>query len=173
VIRTRNIKQEIVDSLLGHDMKRKMDCIRDIPLLESIDGIEIMKAILACEDNLSLKLEALRIMPQLLRSTTVVDVIALLHIALDDPDSDVVRWGLLTSQSILPFYMNNGLIDKMISLLNHEDTDVQYEAIVSLVRFRRLLTKEELVGVLAPFIGHANRVLSDLAERARDEVSRC
>ena len=167
----KQLRQKIYEELQNTSLSRRMKAIQLLPKLQSHESLQIIKNIFKKERALGTKLEAIRILPQLITQETFVDISELLQISVKDVDLEVVRNVLLTIREIPPEFVSKSLISDVIEKLHSKDTDLQYHAIITLLHLRARIPAEELRLSIQQLTKHPNKVLQDMARKAIHELN--
>ena len=160
--------EQVHRQLNDPDLATRVRTIRSLPGadLQSHQTLRFVEAILHLSGHLSLKIEALTILPQIVKPETYTETIRVLHAAFGDPDPEVLRNGLLALQRLPADFPFEALLSAVFTLLSAEDTDLQYHAVLSLARVRAPRYLEELRSRIGRLCDHPNRVLRDAARAA-------
>lgn len=134
--------------------------------MNNYEGIQIIESILAIEGNLGMKLEALRILPQLTNPRTYKEISRIVQISIENVDIEVIRNGLLIIQHLPPNFASRSLINALIEKLNAQDTDIQYHAIFSLLHLQGQILPKKLCFCIQPLTEHPNKILRAAAREA-------
>jgi hypothetical protein len=137
-----------------------------LPNLNSLESLQVIEAIVKSDQNLGMKIEALTILPDITHSPSYNETCRILQIALCDSDPEVVRNALLAIQRMPGDLPVNLLTDRIFQLLNAEDTDLQYHAILSLSRLRSQISSQAMSFYILPLTHHRNVTLREAAKSA-------
>ena len=164
-------EEEIYNGLKDVSFIKRLVAVRNLHQLKGNEPLMIIDGLLEKEDNLAMKIEALGVIPVLVNPSSYGYVSKILEKALTDNDPEIVRNSLRIIQRIPSIAINENVIKKVISILENDDTDMQYAAISCLMYLRERISKDLLIKKLAPFSTHQNDALKKIADEAIESLT--
>ena len=156
-------QKQLLNKLLSTNYSERYQAIKQLPSLESHEALTIIETIKALEGNLMLKVEAIRVLPEIISETIMDKVEDILKWALKETDTEIVRSGLFAIRRFPKTQLPINLIDLIGDLLKSSDTDIQYQAVISMTHFRDLIPPEQFTALIQPLTQHPNKALKEAA----------
>jgi HEAT repeat protein len=156
-----------IDGLRSQDFPTRLKTVQLLPKLGGREALEIIETLLKADGNLAMKLESLRVLPNI-----IVDLqncnkgLKIFELALSDKDSEIIRGSLLAIQSTNPNLINDVIIESIFNLLLSNDTDIQHQAIICLSHLRSEISPKEFRDNLEPLTKHQNKIIKESAKKA-------
>ncbi len=166
-----DIKQEIYNGLTSENFADRFRAVQNLHQLQGDEPLKAIEQILKLESNLGMKLTALSVITVLINPEYYEYISNILEQAINDTDSEIIRNSLLILQKIPPEIASENLKRCVFHVLNAKDTDLQYQAILTLLYLRDYISHEMLTEAIEPITKHSNETLSNEAKKAIQTLS--
>ncbi len=155
---------------MSGNLRHRLDGVREMAKLPPTYAAELVEQIMCLPNNLGIRIEALQLTPRILGQSTHGRVFRILTRALCDTDAEVVRTALIAICQMEPSLLSREIFDDVARVLQSENTDLQYQAIVSLRHLRNLSPVDVFLSLVSPLINHPNLVVREMAFNARQDI---